>query len=120
MTNTQSCKLVVHGAAGRMGQRIVACAVAEPEQWDLVAAIDRAINQTLSRTILTSGTALLAAIILYCLGGQGIHAFAFAILIGIISGTYSTIVIASPIVLWLQGSVGNAAPAKRQAIAEPL
>ncbi len=82
--------------------------------------VDRAINQTLSRTILTSGTALLAAIILYCLGGQGIHAFAFAILIGIISGTYSTIVIASPIVLWLQGSVGNAAPAKRQALAEPL
>ena len=82
--------------------------------------VDRAINQTLSRTILTSGTALLAAIILYCLGGQGIHAFAFAILIGIISGTYSTIVIASPIVLWLQGSVRNAAPAKRQAIAEPL
>jgi len=80
--------------------------------------VDRAINQTLSRTILTSGTALLAAIILYCLGGQGIHAFAFAILIGIISGTYSTIVIASPIVLWLQGSVGNAAPVKRQAIAE--
>ena len=82
--------------------------------------VDRAINQTLSLTILTSGTALLAAIILYCLGGQGIHAFAFAILIGIISGTYSTIVIASPIVLWLQGSVGNAAPVKRQAIAEPL
>ena len=81
--------------------------------------VDRAINQTLSRTILTSGTALLAAIILYCLGGQGIHAFAFAILIGIISGTYSTIVIASPIVLWLQGSVGNAAPVKRQAIVEP-
>ena len=81
--------------------------------------VDRAINQTLSRTILTSGTALLAAIILYCLGGQGIHAFAFAILIGIISGTYSTIVIASPIVLWLQGSVENAAPVKREAIAEP-
>ena len=81
--------------------------------------VDRAINQTLSRTILTSGTALLAAIILYCLGGQGIHAFAFAILIGIISGTYSTIVIASPIVLWLQGRVGNVAPVKRQAIAEP-
>ena len=81
--------------------------------------VDRAINQTLSRTILTSGTALLAAIILYCLGGQGIHAFAFAILIGIISGTYSTIVIASPIVLWLQGRVGNAAPVKRQTIVEP-
>ena len=82
--------------------------------------VDRAINQTLSRTILTSGTALLAAIILYCLGGQGIHAFAFAILIGIISGTYSTIVIASPIVLWLQGSAGNTASVQRPPIAEPL
>ncbi|MBT6055352.1 MAG: protein translocase subunit SecD, partial [Planctomycetaceae bacterium] len=81
--------------------------------------VDRAINQTLSRTILTSGTALLAAIILYCLGGQGIHAFAFAILIGIISGTYSTIVIASPIVLWLQGNVGNAISAKPQVLAKP-
>ena len=81
--------------------------------------VDRAINQTLSRTILTSGTALLAAIILYCLGGQGIHAFAFAILIGIISGTYSTIVIASPIVLWLQGNVVGATSAKRQVLAKP-
>ena len=65
--------------------------------------IDRAVNQTLSRTILTSGTALLATLILYLFGGQGIHAFAFAMLVGIITGTYSTIYIASPIVLWLQG-----------------
>ncbi|NBP87758.1 MAG: protein translocase subunit SecD [Planctomycetia bacterium] len=72
------------------------------------AMVDRAINQTLSRTILTSGTALLAALILYGLGGQGIHAFAFAILVGIVSGTYSTIFIASPIVLWLQGRLGHA------------
>ncbi len=64
--------------------------------------IDRAVNQTLSRTILTSGTALLATIILYVFGGQGIHAFAFTMLVGIITGTYSTIYIASPIVLWLQ------------------
>ena len=82
--------------------------------------VDRAINQTLSRTILTSGTALLAAIILYCLGGQGIHAFAFAILVGIISGTYSTIVIASPIVLWLQGNAVNATSTKRQVLAKPI
>ena len=40
--------------------------------------------------------------ILFLFGGQGIHAFAFAMLIGIITGTYSTIYIASPIVLWLQ------------------
>ena len=64
--------------------------------------VDRALNQTLSRTILTSGTALLAALILYAFGGQGIHAFAFTMLIGIVAGTYSTIFIAAPIVLWLQ------------------
>jgi SecD/SecF fusion protein len=64
--------------------------------------VDRAVNQTLSRTVLTSGTALLATLILYAVGGQGIHAFAFTMLVGIIVGTYSTIYIASPLVLWLQ------------------
>ena len=64
--------------------------------------VDRAVNQTLSRTILTSGTALLATLILFAFGGQGIHAFAFTMLVGIIVGSYSTIYIASPIVLWLQ------------------
>lgn len=64
--------------------------------------VDRALNQTLSRTILTSGTSLLATLILYIFGGQGIHAFAFTMLIGIISGTFSTIYIASPLVLLLQ------------------
>lgn len=72
--------------------------------------IDKAVNQTLSRTILTSGTALLATLILYLFGGQGIHAFAFAMLVGIITGTYSTIYIASPIVLWLQNSGGTQRP----------
>jgi len=64
--------------------------------------VDRALNQTLSRTILTSGTSLIATLILYLFGGQGIHAFAFTMLIGIISGTFSTIYIASPLVLLLQ------------------
>ena len=41
MTTTNPCKLVVHGAAGRMGQRIVACAITESAQWNVVAAIDR-------------------------------------------------------------------------------
>ena len=78
--------------------------------------VDRAVNQTLSRTILTSGTAFLATLILYLFGGQGIHAFAFAMLIGIITGTYSTIYIASPIVLWLQNlGAPVAAPAGRAA-----
>jgi SecD/SecF fusion protein len=64
--------------------------------------VDRALNQTLSRTILTSGTSLIATLILYIFGGQGIHAFAFTMLIGIVSGTFSTIYIASPLVLLLQ------------------
>ena len=71
------------------------------------AMIDKAVNQTLSRTILTSGTAFLATLILYLFGGAGIHAFAFTMLIGIITGTYSTIYIASPIVLWLQDRFGG-------------
>jgi SecD/SecF fusion protein len=80
------------------------------------AMVDRAVNQTLSRTILTSGTAFLATLILYLFGGQGIHAFAFAMLIGIITGTYSTIYIASPIVLWLQNlGAPVAAPTGRAA-----
>ena len=64
--------------------------------------IDKSVNQTLSRTILTSGTAFLATLILYLFGGQGIHAFAFTMLVGIITGTYSTIYIAAPLVLFLQ------------------
>jgi len=81
--------------------------------------VDRAVNQTLSRTILTSGTAFLATLILYALGGQGIHAFAFATMIGIISGTYSTIYIAAPIVLWLQGRLGTAAAPTTRAATQP-
>jgi len=75
------------------------------------AMIDKAVNQTLSRTILTSGTAFLATLILYLFGGQGIHAFAFTMLVGIITGTYSTIYIAAPLVLWLQE---GAAAARRE------
>ncbi len=64
--------------------------------------VDRGINQTLSRTILTSGTAFLAVLILYAVGGAGIHAFAFTMLIGVVVGTFSTVFIAAPLVLWLQ------------------
>jgi SecD/SecF fusion protein len=68
--------------------------------------VDRAVNQTFSRTILTSGTTFIAALILYLLGGQGVHAFAFTMLVGIVAGTYSSIYIAAPIVLWLQHRTG--------------
>lgn len=61
------------------------------------------INETLSRTILTSMTTLIVVVALFLLGGSVIHDFAFAILIGILVGTYSSIFVASPILLLLEG-----------------
>lgn len=61
--------------------------------------INTSINQTLSRTILTSGTTLLVVLCLFVLGGEVIHDFSFALLVGVIVGTYSSIYIASPILL---------------------
>ncbi len=66
--------------------------------------VNKSINQTLSRTVLTSLTTLIAVIILYVIGGQGIHAFAYALLVGVIVGTYSSIFVASPVLLWMSGS----------------
>ena len=62
--------------------------------------MNHALNQTLSRTIITSGTVFLATLSLYLFGGGVINDFAFTFLVGIITGTYSSIYIASAIVLW--------------------
>jgi SecD/SecF fusion protein len=62
--------------------------------------INQALNKTLSRTLITSGTLLLAALALYIFGGPIINDFAFTFLVGIIVGTYSTIYIASAFILW--------------------
>ncbi len=67
------------------------------------SVINDSINQTISRTVLTSGTTLLAVGMLYVFGGPGVHGFAFAMLIGVLVGTYSSVAIASP-VLMLGGS----------------
>ncbi len=84
---------------------------------DLTAdMINNSINQTLSRTLLTSLTTLIVVLILYALGGQGIHGFAFALVVGVIVGTYSSIFIASPALLWMfgrakaLGTVGTSKP----------
>jgi preprotein translocase subunit SecF len=61
--------------------------------------INTSVNQTLSRTLLTSGTTLLVVLCLYVLGGGVIHDFALALLIGIFVGTYSSIFVASPVLL---------------------
>jgi preprotein translocase subunit SecF len=68
----------------------------------LPVIVNASINETLSRTVITSGTAILVVIALFLLGGAVIHSFAFALLMGFTVGTYSSIYIAAPIVLWLE------------------
>ena len=66
---------------------------------DFSEIINGSINETLSRTILTSLTVLIVVVILFFLGGEVIHDFAFAMIVGVFVGTYSSIFIATPIVL---------------------
>ena len=73
----------------------------------LESIINTSINETLSRTILTTGTALLVLFALYFLGGDVIKPFAFALLVGFISGVYSTIFIASPVILLWESRVAR-------------
>jgi preprotein translocase subunit SecF len=70
----------------------------------LANIVNLSINQTLSRTILTSGTAVMSATALFLLGGPVIRSFSFAILVGFTVGTYSSIFIASPVVLYFEGA----------------
>ncbi|MBI4633742.1 MAG: protein translocase subunit SecF [Deltaproteobacteria bacterium] len=65
----------------------------------LETIINDSVSQTLSRTILTSLTVFMVLVILFFLGGEVLHDFAFALLVGVIVGSYSTVFIASPIVL---------------------
>jgi preprotein translocase subunit SecF len=69
----------------------------------LEIVINKSVNETLSRTLLTSGTTLVVVVALFVLGGGIIHDFAFAMLVGIVVGTYSSIYVASPILLAWQG-----------------
>ncbi len=69
----------------------------------LATVMNISINETLSRTLITSGTAILVTAALFVLGGPVIHSFAFALLVGFIVGTYSSIYVASPVVLYLEG-----------------
>jgi preprotein translocase subunit SecF len=66
--------------------------------------INRSINETLSRTLITNGTALITVLTLFVLGGEVIRAFAFALVAGFIAGTYSSIYIAAPVVLLWEGT----------------
>ncbi|HEX8342546.1 MAG TPA: protein translocase subunit SecD [Tepidisphaeraceae bacterium] len=79
--------------------------------------INDSINQTLSRTLLTGGTSIVILLVMYVIGGEGIHAFTFAMLLGIIVGTYSSIAIAAPILLL--GDTSTAAAGSRSVGPQP-
>jgi preprotein translocase subunit SecF len=67
---------------------------------DMKSILNTSVNQTLNRTVLTSGMTFLAVLSLYLFGGDVLDGFSFALVVGIIIGSYSTLAIASPIVLW--------------------
>ena len=68
-----------------------------------VDVVNKSINQTLARTLMTSLTTLLVVLSLFFFGGEVIHDFAFTLIVGIVVGTYSSIYIASPVMLSLEG-----------------
>ena len=80
--------------------------------------MNESINQTLSRTILTSGVTLIPICCLFFFGGAVLHDFALAIIIGVVVGTYSSIFIASPIVLWWTKARGGGASSLRREITQ--
>jgi preprotein translocase subunit SecF len=75
---------------------------------------NRSVNQTLSRTIITSGTTLLVLLALYFLGGAAIAGFSLALIIGVLVGTYSTIYIATAAAVWLGLSRADLMPAEKE------
>jgi preprotein translocase subunit SecF len=81
--------------------------------------INVSINQTLGRTVITSGTALLTALALFFFGGEVLHGFAFTMVVGIITGTYSSVFIAAAIVSFWRGSAPTRAGAHAPASTAP-
>jgi preprotein translocase subunit SecF len=84
----------------------------------LESVMNRAVNQTLSRTIMTSGLTFLTVIALFIWGGPVLHGFSFALVCGIIVGTYSSVFIASPIVLFWHNYADKRRPARAPAAAQ--
>ncbi len=74
---------------------------------DLAAIIDESVSRTLSRTTLTSLTTFFVVLTLFVFGGEIINGFSFTLLVGVIVGTYSSIFVASPILMWLGFSVSD-------------
>jgi preprotein translocase subunit SecF len=74
---------------------------------NLETVMNVSINETLGRTILTTGTVMMVVLILFFFGGAVIHDFAFALIVGLITGTYSTVYIASPVVLFWEQHISK-------------
>jgi preprotein translocase subunit SecF len=70
---------------------------------DMASLINTSINETLSRTVLTTGTSLMVLFALFFVGGGVIHGFAYTLIIGLSVGTYSSVFIASPVVEYMKG-----------------
>lgn len=81
--------------------------------------VNGAINQTLSRTLLTSSTVFFVVLCLFFLGGTVIHDFAFAMLVGIVAGTYSSIFVASPILIFYEDLTKRKRRPKQRTAAQP-
>ena len=81
--------------------------------------INASVNQTLGRTVITSGTALLTSLALFFFGGEVLHGFAFTMIVGIITGTYSSVFIAAAIVSFWRGSAPTRAAAHAPAVSAP-
>jgi preprotein translocase subunit SecF len=82
----------------------------------LADLVNAAINQTLSRTILTSFTTFLAALVLLLFGGEVLHDFAFALVVGVVTGTYSSIAAASLVADWESWSRARTRPSGKVAV----
>jgi preprotein translocase subunit SecF len=78
--------------------------------------LNDSLNQTLTRTLISNGTTFLAVLGLFLFGGEVLRGFGFAMVIGILVGTYSTIYIASPFVIWWQGIKERRPPAAKAAL----
>jgi preprotein translocase subunit SecF len=85
----------------------------------LAQVVNTAVNQTLGRTIITAGTAFLSVLALFLFGGEALRGFSFTMLVGIVSGTYSTIFIASALAIILSKKQPTAAATAADAPARP-
>ncbi|MGZ3536015.1 MAG: protein translocase subunit SecF, partial [Thermodesulfobacteriota bacterium] len=80
---------------------------------DLVTIFNVSINETLGRTILTTGTVMMVVLILFFFAGEVIHDFTIALVVGLITGTYSTVYIASPVVLFWEQHISRGRKGRR-------